>query len=159
MEARAPINLPSAGIALTDGGDGRVTFIGTATTLIRVGGFTVLTDPNFLRKGQRAYVGMGMPTRRLTEPAMTIGQLPPLDLIVLSHHHGDHFDRIAAAGLDKELPIVIEAHAAQKLRSQGFHQPIAPLPLPPGGLPQAPQRLKMAVATPLREAVLPSPGS
>jgi L-ascorbate metabolism protein UlaG (beta-lactamase superfamily) len=43
-----------------------------------------------------------------------------MDLVVLSHHHGDHFDRRAARGLDKTLPIVTEPHAARKLRRQGF---------------------------------------
>lgn len=31
----------------------QVTFIGTATTVLRIGGFTVLTDPNFLHRGRR----------------------------------------------------------------------------------------------------------
>lgn len=30
-----------------------LTFIGTATTVLRIGSFTVLTDPNFLRSGRR----------------------------------------------------------------------------------------------------------
>lgn len=34
-----------------------MTFVGTATTILRLGRFTVLTDPNFLRRGQRAYLG------------------------------------------------------------------------------------------------------
>ena len=103
---------------------GEITFIGTATVLVRYAGFTVLTDPNFLHKGDRAYVGLGVSTRRLTEPAMSIGELPPLDFIILSHHHGDHFDDIAARELDKDLPIVTEGHAAKKLRLQGFRRPI-----------------------------------
>ena len=37
---------------------------------------------------------------------MEIEDLPPLDLVVLSHLHGDHFDRVAEAKLDKTLPIV-----------------------------------------------------
>ena len=45
-----------------------VHFIGTATTVIRLGAFTVLTDPNFLHRGQRAYLGKGLWSRRLTEP-------------------------------------------------------------------------------------------
>ena len=98
----------------------QITFIGTATTLIRVAGFTILTDPNFLHRGDRAYVGLGLSTRRRTEPALSIRQLPDLDFIVLSHHHGDHFDRIAARDLDHGLPVITEPHAAQKLRSQGF---------------------------------------
>jgi L-ascorbate metabolism protein UlaG (beta-lactamase superfamily) len=102
-----------------------ITFIGTATTLIQVAGFSILTDPNFLHRGDRAYVGLGLTTKRLTEPALSIQQLPPLDFVVLSHHHGDHFDRIAARDLDHGLPIITEPHAARKLRRQGFRSPIA----------------------------------
>jgi L-ascorbate metabolism protein UlaG (beta-lactamase superfamily) len=39
-----------------------LTFIGTATTVLRLGGFTLLTDPNFLHRGQRAYLGYGLTT-------------------------------------------------------------------------------------------------
>jgi L-ascorbate metabolism protein UlaG (beta-lactamase superfamily) len=104
---------------------GQITFIGTATTLIQVAGFTILTDPNFLHRGQRAYVGMGLTTKRLTEPALSIGELPPLDFVVLSHHHGDHFDRVAARDLDHDLPVITEPHAARKLRKQGFRSPVS----------------------------------
>ena len=31
-----------------------LTFIGTATTVLRIGSSTLLTDPNFLHRGQRA---------------------------------------------------------------------------------------------------------
>ncbi|HVF75783.1 MAG TPA: MBL fold metallo-hydrolase [Acidimicrobiales bacterium] len=103
---------------------GELTFIGTATVLLRVGGFTILTDPNFLHAGDRVYLGLGLRSKRLTEPALQIADLPPLDFVVLSHHHGDHFDRVAAAELDKDVPIVTEPHAARKLRSQGFRRPI-----------------------------------
>jgi hypothetical protein len=37
-----------------------VTFVGTAITLLRLDAFTVLTDPNFLHRGQRAYLGKGL---------------------------------------------------------------------------------------------------
>jgi L-ascorbate metabolism protein UlaG (beta-lactamase superfamily) len=62
-------------------------------------------------------------TRRLTEPAMAVADLPELDLIVLSHHHGDHFDERAAAGLPTHVPIITTPHAARKLRRQGFTDP------------------------------------
>lgn len=105
--------------------DGELVFIGTATVLLRLGGFTVLTDPNFLHRGEHAKLGYGLRSRRLTEPAMTVAQLPPLDLIVLSHHHGDHFDEVAARELRKDVPIVTTGHAAKKLTSQGFTAPVA----------------------------------
>jgi L-ascorbate metabolism protein UlaG (beta-lactamase superfamily) len=121
MTEQTPIQLPAARAAAA----GEITFIGTATTVIKVAGFTILTDPNFLHRGERAYLGLGLSTRRLTDPALSIGELPPIDFVVLSHHHGDHFDQRAARDLDHRLPIVTEPHAARKLRSQGFGATIA----------------------------------
>jgi len=103
---------------------GELLFIGTATVLIRCLGFTVLTDPNFLHQGQHAKLGYGLRSRRLTEPALSIEELPHVDLVVLSHHHGDHFDEVAARGLDPDVPIVTTGHAARKLRRQGFRRAI-----------------------------------
>ncbi|RFS82193.1 MBL fold metallo-hydrolase [Actinomadura spongiicola] len=94
-------------------------FVGNATTILRCGPFTLLTDPNFLHRGQRAYLGFGLSTRRLTDPALDIDELPRLDAVVLSHLHGDHWDRVARAKLDRGLPIVTTPHAARRL--QGWH--------------------------------------
>lgn len=99
---------------------GSIFFVGTATTVIRCGGFTVLTDPNFLHAGDHVHLGYGMTSRRLTNPAIEIDALPPLDLCVLSHMHGDHWDRVASARLPRELPVVTTGHAARTLRNQGF---------------------------------------
>ena len=95
-------------------------FVGTATTLLRCCGFTVLTDPNFLHQGQRAYLGYGLSSKRLTEPALSVEQLPALDAVVLSHAHGDHWDRVARRGLDHDLPVITTKHARRRLRPQGF---------------------------------------
>jgi L-ascorbate metabolism protein UlaG (beta-lactamase superfamily) len=102
-----------------------LTFVGTATTVIRLGSFTVLTDPNFLRRGQYAYLGKGLWTRRLTDPALTMEELPRTDAVVLSHLHGDHFDRVARAGLDRSAPVITTPHASRRLDRWGFE--VAPL--------------------------------
>jgi L-ascorbate metabolism protein UlaG (beta-lactamase superfamily) len=97
-----------------------VQFVGTATTVIRLGGFTLLTDPNFLHRGQRAYLGKALWSRRLTEPALNPADLPRIDAVVLSHLHGDHFDRVARRELPKTPPLITTRPAARKLRRSGF---------------------------------------
>src|SRR6201747_1012396 len=96
-------------------GERDVYFIGNATTLIRFGGLTILTDPAFLHKGEHVDLGHGIWARREVEPACQVADLPPIDLVVLSHYHGDHFDDVAAQELDKTLPIVSTADAVEKL--------------------------------------------
>src|SRR6202008_1222664 len=114
------LELTSSGTA--DFGQGGVYFIGNATTLIRFGGLTILTDPAFLHKGEHVDLGHGMWARREVEPACQVADLPPIDLVILSHYHGDHFDDVAAQGLDKKLPVVSTADAVSKLSSLGFEQ-------------------------------------
>ena len=97
-----------------------VTFVGNATTLISTGDLNVLTDPNFLHAGQHAYLGYGLVSKRLREPALDIDALPPIDAIVLSHMHGDHWDRVAQAGLDHDIPVLTTHHAAKRLRRREF---------------------------------------
>jgi L-ascorbate metabolism protein UlaG (beta-lactamase superfamily) len=100
--------------------DVTLTFGGTATMLLRIGDFTLLTDPNFLHRGQYARLGYGLRTRRLTEPALQPTQLPALDGILLSHMHGDHWDRIATKTLPKETPVITTPEAATCLADRGF---------------------------------------
>jgi L-ascorbate metabolism protein UlaG (beta-lactamase superfamily) len=100
--------------------DVSLTFGGTATTLLRLGPFTLLTDPNFLHRGQWAHLGYGLRSRRLTDPAITPADLPELDGVLLSHMHGDHWDRIATAELAKDLRVVTTPEAARCLADRGF---------------------------------------
>jgi L-ascorbate metabolism protein UlaG (beta-lactamase superfamily) len=97
-----------------------LTFVGNATTLLRLGGFTLLTDPNFVRRGQRVNLGYGLLSKRLRDPAMTPAELPRYDALVLSHLHGDHFDGVARRELPKAPPVVTTGKAAETLRKWGF---------------------------------------
>ena len=113
------LELPAGG-APVDNSQGTVQFIGTATVLIRYQGFTILTDPNFLHKGDHVHLGYGLTSERKTNPAISFDQLPPIDLVVLSHFHGDHFDQLVQKRLDRAVPIVSTRQATGSLEKLGF---------------------------------------
>jgi L-ascorbate metabolism protein UlaG (beta-lactamase superfamily) len=119
MAATATLTLPdAANAAPTD--EGSIFFIGNATVLLRVAGFTILTDPTFIHKHEQTWLGGGLHTTRLTDPAIELTDLPPLDLVLLSHFHGDHFDQVAERDLDRALPIVTTPQSANDLEERGF---------------------------------------
>jgi len=67
-------------------------WLGHATALLRVGGATVLTDPHF---DDRAGVTIGrrkIGRRRVVAPPLMPENLPPVDVLLLSHAHMDHWD-------------------------------------------------------------------
>jgi L-ascorbate metabolism protein UlaG (beta-lactamase superfamily) len=97
-----------------------ITFVGNATTVLRLGEFTVLTDPSFVSAGSRVHLGYGAWTRRIVDPALSVAQLPRLDAVLLSHLHGDHFDRVAREQLPSAVPIFTTPQAARRLRRWKF---------------------------------------
>jgi L-ascorbate metabolism protein UlaG (beta-lactamase superfamily) len=105
---------PSTGLSAS------VTFVGNATTLLRLGDFTLLTDPNFVPARSRVHLGYGAWTRRLLDPALAVEELPRLDAVLLSHLHGDHFDRVARRRLPPTLPIITTPQAQRRLRRWHF---------------------------------------
>jgi L-ascorbate metabolism protein UlaG (beta-lactamase superfamily) len=103
-----------------DFGSGSIFFVGNATVLIRYAGITILTDPNFLHAGDHVHLGYGLTSTRTIDPAVEIEDLPPLDFVLLSHLHGDHFDRVAERKLNKAIPIISTRHATSYLEKVGF---------------------------------------
>lgn len=118
MNSHRDLVISSDGPAALD--QGSILFIGAATVLLRYAGFTILTDPSFLHRGERVHLGYGLHATRRTDPAREIDELPPLDLVLLSHMHEDHFDRIAEARLDRSVPLITTGHAAAILSEKGF---------------------------------------
>ena len=67
----------------------RVTFINHATTLIQLDGVNVLTDPIYAdRASPFSFAG----PHRVRPPGIRFGDLPRIDVVVLSHNHYDHMD-------------------------------------------------------------------
>jgi L-ascorbate metabolism protein UlaG (beta-lactamase superfamily) len=70
-------------------GELRVTFVNHATSLIQMDGVNVLTDPIWSERCSP--VSFAGPVRR-RPPGLRFEDLPPIDLVVLSHNHYDHMD-------------------------------------------------------------------
>ncbi|HEY0193850.1 MAG TPA: MBL fold metallo-hydrolase, partial [Kofleriaceae bacterium] len=62
-----------------------ISWIGHATLLVGIHGHWILTDPVFSDR-------LGGVITRGVRAAITPGELPPLDAIVISHAHFDHLD-------------------------------------------------------------------
>ncbi len=73
-----------------------VTAIGHASFLLRFPGLTVLTDPVF---SQRCSPVQWAGPRRVRPPGVALADLPPIDLLLLSHNHYDHMDMPSLRGL------------------------------------------------------------
>jgi L-ascorbate metabolism protein UlaG (beta-lactamase superfamily) len=83
--------LPVAALppAPTTEGEVAATFVGHATYLLRWRGLTVLTDPVWSdRCSPVTWAG----PKRARPPAVAWEDLPPVDLVLVSHNHYDHLD-------------------------------------------------------------------
>jgi L-ascorbate metabolism protein UlaG (beta-lactamase superfamily) len=75
----------------------------------------------------RQGLGYGAWTRRLKDPELQALDLSQVDAVLLSHLHGDHFDRAARDRLEVTLPIITTPQAGRRLRRRRF---VAALGLP-----------------------------
>lgn len=75
--------------ARVEGGELRITFVNHATVLIQVGGLNVLTDPIW---SERASPFQAAGPQRFRAPGIRFQDLPPVDIVLVSHNHFDHMD-------------------------------------------------------------------
>jgi L-ascorbate metabolism protein UlaG (beta-lactamase superfamily) len=67
----------------------RVTMVGHASMLIQVDGHNILTDPLW---SERASPFRLAGPKRVVSPGIRFEDLPPIDLVLVSHNHYDHLD-------------------------------------------------------------------
>ena len=89
-------------------GESAITFIGHSSFLIQTGGRALLIDPVF---ATRLVV-----LRRQRRPGVHLRDLPPIDLVLLTHAHMDHLNRPSLRAINRSM------------RQRGLPTPIAVVP-------------------------------
>jgi L-ascorbate metabolism protein UlaG (beta-lactamase superfamily) len=98
-------------------------WLGHSTVLLKIDGFTILTDPVFSARVGLNFGPLTIGIKRLIEVAAPLKELPPIDLIVLSHAHMDHFDIPSLRHLENAgTQVVTAAHTSDLLRPRRYRQ-------------------------------------
>lgn len=90
-------------------------WLGHSTVLLKVDGFTILTDPVFSARIGLNFGPMTLGIKRLVDVAAPLIHLPPIDLILLSHAHMDHFDLPTLRSLENSGTSVVTASRTSDL--------------------------------------------
>jgi L-ascorbate metabolism protein UlaG (beta-lactamase superfamily) len=86
-------------------------------------GFTILTDPVFSERIGLNFGPLTVGIKRLVEVAAGMSDLPPVDLVLLSHAHMDHFDLPTLRSLENRRTHVIAADkTSDLLRTRHYAQ-------------------------------------
>jgi L-ascorbate metabolism protein UlaG (beta-lactamase superfamily) len=96
-------------------------WLGHSTVVLKLGGFTVLTDPVFSARIGLNFGPLTLGIKRLVDVAAPLADLPPIDLVLLSHAHMDHFDLPSLRRLERSRTTVVTAiRTADLLRSRHY---------------------------------------
>jgi L-ascorbate metabolism protein UlaG (beta-lactamase superfamily) len=103
-------------------GELAVTFIGHASFFVQIGGRSVLIDPNFARW---LFV-----LKRLRRPGLRVRDLPPIDLVLVSHAHFDHLHRPSLRAIVHQTlrergtapAIIVPSHVSDLVSDLGFSE-------------------------------------
>lgn len=93
-----PVLKPDTAYLAANRSDTTLTWIGHATLLLQIKGVNILTDPHFSERASP--VDFAGP-KRVVAAALTIEELPPIDVVVISHNHYDHLDAASVIQLNK----------------------------------------------------------
>src|SRR5205814_9831084 len=105
---------------LVSNGELGLTFIGHASFFVQIGGQNVVIDPNFARW---LFV-----LKRLRQPGVQLHDLPPIDLVLVTHAHFDHLHRPSLRAIVQQTvrrrvvspTIVVPHHVFDLVSDLGF---------------------------------------
>jgi len=90
-------------------------WLGHSTVLLKIDGFSILTDPVFSTRIGLSLGPLTLGIKRLVEIALPLSDLPPVDLILLSHAHMDHFDLPTLRRLENPRTQIVTASQTSDL--------------------------------------------
>lgn len=105
---------------VSSGAKPTIQLIRNATLLIEYGGKKILVDPMLSPKGAiDSWAGIQRnPTIELKMPVEDI--VKDVDLVIVTHTHEDHFDKIASKTLDKSIELIIQPADKDFFKKEGF---------------------------------------
>lgn len=121
-----PIEQRKVEKARTQLGECVVTFINHSTVLIQLEGWNILTDPIW---SERASPFSWIGPKRAILPGVKFTDLPPIDMVLLSHNHYDHMDLPTLKQLEQvhQPTIVVSKGNRSYLEKKGIKERIIEL--------------------------------
>jgi N-acyl-phosphatidylethanolamine-hydrolysing phospholipase D len=101
---RIPVVVPDAGALRAPTANPSVTWIGHAAVLLRLAGKNMLIDPMF---SERASPVPFAGPKRIAPLPIDVPDLPPIDVVMITHNHYDHLDEPSVrrlAGMPQSSP-------------------------------------------------------
>ena len=102
----------------------KITYVNHSTFLIQTAGVNILTDPVWSKRvSPMSFAG----PKRFRPPGVRFEDLPPIDLIILSHNHYDHLDISTLKKLDAkyEPRVIVPLGVDVYLNQEGIQNTIA----------------------------------
>ncbi|GAA1824008.1 MBL fold metallo-hydrolase [Agromyces salentinus] len=94
----------------------KLTRIGGPTVLVDLDGWRLLVDPTFDRAGRHYEFGWGTGSTKTGDPALTVDELGPIDVALVSHdHHADNLDDAGRAMLPSAGAVLTTKSGAGRL--------------------------------------------
>ena len=93
-----------------------ITWIGHSTFLIQLNGLNILTDPVWANR-------LGT-DKRLTPPGLPIGELPPIDIVLISHSHYDHLSYGSIKRLKGDPTFFVPIGLGSWFKRKGFNKTV-----------------------------------
>lgn len=87
-----------------------ITWVGQATFLIQIDGLNIVTDPIFF--------DLSVFFPRIVPVGIEAKELPPIDVVLISHDHRDHMEKRSMKALAEHDPIVLAPHGVGKRLSR-----------------------------------------